>query len=151
MADIGSSLGDIGGAVGDLFGAAGSLDAAGAYTKAEQIAKTNEQLTLTSGQIQEQQLGIKTFQSEGAEKAETAGAGFSTASGSAGDLLRSSAEQASLSKQLLNVQTQVTAGGFAQQASAYAGQAAAAQKQAGGGFLGGALKLAGAALPFLLA
>lgn len=149
MADLGSTLGDLGGAVSDIFGAEGALTAASAYTKAANIAKQNAAIATASGQIQEQQEQIATYKAIGTEQADTASAGFNIGSGSAGDLLRASAQQASLSNQLIKSQAEITANGFAQQATAYQGQAAAAKTQSSGGFLGGLLKVAGAALPFL--
>lgn len=138
MADIAGGLSDIGSAVSDLFGAVGSSKAGSAYGQAAQIATENEQLTLRSGQIEEQQLGQQTYQTLGAERATTAGAGLTTG-GSATDLMAASGTQAAISKQLLANQTQVTAQGFAQQAAAYKGQQQSAQAQASGGGLGGLL------------
>lgn len=140
MADIGNAISDFGGAVSDLFGAAGSSQAASAYGTAASIAEKNKALTLRSTAIQEQQQGIQTFKVLGAEQAETAGAGFSTVGGSAGDLLRASAQQAALSKQLIENQGQITAEGFEQQAQAYLGQQQAAQTQSKGQGIGGLLK-----------
>lgn len=136
--DIGEIFGDVGGAVSDLFGAKGSQKAGDAYGKAATIAEQNKALTLRSTAIQEQQAAEQTYQVLGAEKASTAGAGF-TAGGSAGDLMRSSASQAALSKQLIQNQGEITAQGYEQQAQAYTGQQqssemeANAQKAAGAG------------------
>lgn len=139
MSDIGSALSDFGGAVSDIFGSVGSSQAAGAYKKAAQIAQSNAQLAKTATGIQETQLGIQTFQALGTEKAQTAGAGFKTTSGSAGDLLRSSAQQAALAKQVIATQGQITEQGYEQQAQAYTGQAQAAQTAAKGQGAGGIL------------
>lgn len=138
MADIGTAIGDFGGAVSDLFGSAGSSQAASSYSKAAQIAQTNEALTLRSTAVQEQQEDIQTYKVLGTESADVAGAGF-TQGGSAGDLMRSSANQAALSKQLIENQGQITAQGYAEQANAYEGQASAAQTQSKGQAAGGIL------------
>lgn len=138
MADFQTAFGDFGGAVSDLFGAQGSSQAAGAYEKAAQIALTNEALTRRSTAIQEQQQNIQTYKVIGSENAEVAGAGF-TQGGSAGDLLRSSAQQASLSKQLISTQGEINAQGYEQQAQAYEGQAQASKTQAKGQGAGGLL------------
>ncbi len=138
MADFAAGFGDIGGAVSDLFGAEGSKQAAGAYDKAAQIALGNEALTRRSTAIQEQQQDIQTYKIIGSENTEVAGAGFQQ-SGTAGDLLRSSAQQAALSKQLINTQGEITAQGYEQQAQAYEGQAAASKTQAKGQTAGGLL------------
>lgn len=138
-ASISGGIEDLGGAVADLFGAEGSKQAGSAYTTAANIATQNEELTERSTAIQEAQQGIQISKALGTETAETAGAGF-TAGGSAGDLMRASAQQAALSKQLIENQGEVTAQGYAQQAEAYTGQAQAAQTaakgQGGGGILG---------------
>lgn len=132
-----SFFGDLGGAVSDLFGAEGSSDAASAYGEAAKIATSNEALTLRSGEIQEQQEAINITKTIGGEKAATSGAGFSNSGGTATDLLRSSAQQGALSKQLIANQTQITAQGYAQQAAAYEGQQQAAKTQAKGQTAGG--------------
>lgn len=138
MSDFGSAFSDFGGAVSDLFGAAGSSQAASAYKKAAGVAQENEALTKRSTQIQEQQAGIQTYQALGAEQADTAGAGV-TAGGSAEYLLRSSASQAALTKQLTETQGEVTALGYEQQAQAYEGQAQAASTASKGQGAGGIL------------
>lgn len=117
-------------AAADLFNATGADLSAAAYGKASDIATANQAITLRSGQIQEQMQGIQTFKVMGAEQAGTAGAGFDVTSGSAGDLLRSSAQQAALSKQLIGNQTQITAQGYEQEAVAYKGQQGAVTQEA---------------------
>lgn len=142
MADFGTAISDFGGAVGDLFGAAGSKQASSAYTTAAKIAEQNKALTERSTAITEQQQNIQTFKVLGTEQADVAGAGF-TAGGTAGDLLRASAQQAALSKQLIQNQGEITAGGYEQQAQAYQGQAQAAQTQSKGQAAGGVLGILG--------
>lgn len=143
MANIGSGLGMLGGAVSDLFGSSGSSQAAGAYGKAAQIAEFNKALTLRSTAIQEKQQDIQTYKVLGTEAADVAGAGF-TSGGTAGDLMRASAQQAALSKQLIQNQGEITAQGFEEQAAAYTGQQQAAQTQSKGQAAGGILQGLGA-------
>lgn len=140
MSDFGDALGDFGGAVSDIFGMFGSQKAGGAYKKAAAIATENAALAKTAEQIQVAQTGIQTFQAIGREKAQTAGAGFNTLEGSAGDLLRSSAQQAALAKQLVTTQGEINVRGYQQQAQAYQGQADAAATAAKGQGAGGLLK-----------
>lgn len=142
MSDIGEIFGDVGGAVSDLFGASGSEQAGAAYGTAAEIAQQNEALTLRSTAIQEQQASQQTYQAISGEKASTAAAGFDVNSGSAGDLLRASAKQAALSKQLIQNQGQITAQGYAQQSAAYVGQEQAAQSEANAQKGSGAAKAA---------
>lgn len=144
ISNIGQGIGDIGGAVSDLFGAAGSTQAASSYGTAAKIALSNEALTKRSTAIQAQQQDISTFKVLGTETADVAGAGF-TQGGSAGDLLRSSAQQAALSKQLIVNQGNITAQGYQQQAAAYEGQEQASKTQAAGQGIGGLLSIASAA------
>lgn len=139
MADLAGGFEDLGSAVTDLFSAQGSKQAGAAYGKAATIAEQNELLTQRSTAIQEQQEQRTITQALGTEQAGVSGVGF-TSGGSALDLLRSSAQQGALSKQLIANQGEITAQGFAQQAAAYTGQEQAAQTaakgQAGGGILG---------------
>lgn len=143
-------FGNLGGAVSDIFGGIGSLKAADAYSKASQLDKENAQITANSTLISIAQARRQEMQTLGTEMAQTAGAGF-TMSGSAGDLLRSSAQQASLTNALTQNQGNITALGYTAKAEAEAGQAAASKAQSGGGFLGGLLKIAGAVAPLFLA
>lgn len=138
IGNIGTTISDFGGAISDLFGAQGSSDAASAYGTAAGIAKQNAALTARSTAISEQQQGISTFKVLGSEQADTAGAGF-TSGGSAAYLMRASASQASLSKQLIENQGQITEEGYQQQAAAYTGQQKAAETQSEGQAAGGIL------------
>lgn len=135
--DFFSGLEDIGGAVSDLLGASGTQKAAKAtraagvaYGQAATIALQNKDITLRSGNIQQQQEDQGIIQAIGSEKASVAGAGFDTGAGSAGDLLRMSTQKGALNKQLLANQTEITAQGFEQQANAYKGQQNSAEMEA---------------------
>jgi len=143
-----STFGSLGGAVGDIFGAVGSLKAASAYTKASQIELQNAAIARASTQIQLTQTQRHIFQTIGAQKAAVGAAGFAN-SGSAQDLLRSSLSQGALQRQVIQEQGLINVNSYEAQATAYQGQAAAAKASAGGGILGGILKFASAALPFL--
>lgn len=140
MADLGGILGGVGGAVDSLFSGIGSLKAAGAYTKASQIALQNAQLSTESTAIQQTQAARKVYQSIGGQEADVAGAGFA-ASGSALDLLRSSAEQGALQKQLIGVQGIINTNSYEQQATAYQAQAAASKSSGIGGIFSSVLKI----------
>ena len=133
----------IGGAVEDLFGAIGADQSAAAYKKAAEIASSNADITLRSGQIQAGQEARTVYQALGTEKATTAAAGFDTSSGSAGDLLRSSVQQGALAKQLIVNQSTITAQGFQQQSAAYVGQETAAKTKGAGNLIGGVLSIFG--------
>ena len=146
MSDIGQAFGDFGGAVSDIFGAEGSQQAGSAYGTAATIAQENAALTLRSTAIQEQQATQQTYKVLGTEQADTSAAGFNASSGSAGDLLRASASQAALTKQLIQNQGEVTATGYQQQAAAYEGQKQAAQTQSEGQGVGGLLGIAAGVL-----
>lgn len=137
MSGIGGGIADLGGAVSDFFGAAGSNKAASSYNKAADIALGNEALTKRSTVLNVAQESIQTYQALGTESAQTAGAGFETNSGSAADLLRSSAQQAALTKGITETQGEITAKGYEEQGQAYKGQAEAAKIQVKGQGAGG--------------
>lgn len=141
-------FGDLGGAAADIFGGIGSEAAVSAYSKASALDQENAQITENSTAISIEQAKRQEMQTIGSETAQTAAAGF-TLSGSAGDLLRSSAQQASLTNALTQNQGNITALGYTEKSQAEAGQAAASKAQASGGFLGGLLKLGGAIAPFV--
>ena len=156
---IGGVFNNAGGAVADLFASqgselraqglgieAGNLDAAAAF------AGQNIGFTQQSTAIKEMAAERNIFQTMGAQEAGTAGAGFS-ASGSALDLLRSSAQQGALTKAVLGQQGLITEAGFAEQQRAYQAQANAARlaqqsaendsdAQEIGGFIKGGLSIA---------
>ncbi len=154
MADIGSGLSFLGGAVDDIFGMFGSQKAGGAYKKAAAIAGENVLLSKTATDIQRAQVGIQTYQALGKQSAQTAAAGFNTTEGSAGDLLRSSAQQAALAKQLVTTQGEITTKGYEQQQQAYQGQAdaasMAAKGQGAGGFLNAVSGIASLAVGWVI-
>lgn len=134
------SIGGIFGAVTSLVGggskALGAEKESEAYLQAAHIADQNAVLSEHTTAINETQLQRQIYQVTGQEQAQTAGAGFSN-SGSALDLLRMSAQQGALAKQLMATQGQITAQGFRQQAAANRAMAFGAKVQAAGSALGG--------------
>lgn len=135
----GSIFGDLGGAVSDIFGAVGQFKSASGYQKAAQYATQNAQISEESTAIQEAMAQRKIYQTIGGQQADVAGAGLA-ASGSALDLLRSSAEQGSLTKQLVANQGAINVAGYQAEAASYESMASAAKTAGSGGILGGILK-----------
>jgi len=132
----------ISGGVSDLFSAGGSFEAAAGYGQASKSAYKSADITRSSTKIQLQQQDIQTYKILGTENADVAGAGF-TSGGSAGDLMRMSAQQAALSSQLISNQGEITAGGFEAQGASYKAQQKAANAQGEGQVVGGILGLVG--------
>lgn len=132
MAGLDSFFSNAGGAVSDLFAAKGyGFKAQGArieqgmYTEAAGFADENVEFTKASTDIKLQQQERENLKLIGGQQADVAGAGFA-ASGSALDLLRDSASQGSLAKQVLGSQGQITEAGYEEQAKALRSQADAA-------------------------
>lgn len=125
--DFGSLITSGGQAVQDLFQSEGAAAEAKSYTGASQLAQQNAALTAASTRIQETETSRQIFQAEGTQTADVASAGF-TESGSALDLLRSSAQQGSLAKSLTNIQGAIAENSYAAQAGAYQGAAASAKE-----------------------
>lgn len=145
---------DIGGAVGDLFGAQaagikadadrlksgadllqaqgarykaqGDLTEADLYDEASGFATQNIAFTQQSTAIQATQADRQAFLTVGGQKADFAAAGMS-ASGSALDIMRSSASQAALSRAVLVQQGGITEAGYQQQADSYKAMSGAAR------------------------
>jgi hypothetical protein len=129
MAFGGNTISDVSGGVSDIFGgsskaaglrlkASGDLVEAGNYDLASTLAKQNEQFTEQSTAVKQMMANRQIYQGIGTETADIAGAGFSE-SGSALDLLRSSAQQGALQKQLIGQQGLITEAGYNEQATAY--------------------------------
>lgn len=148
------TFGDIGAGVSDIFqGFADQTKAQGdilegqAYGQAAQLALQNEQYTKESTAIQEAQKSRELNLSLGRTTSEVAGGGFSL-SGSALDILRSSASQGSLAKAVVGQQGLITEAGYQEQASSYqlmqqaANKAASAENTASiGSFVAGGVDL----------
>jgi hypothetical protein len=121
------------GAASDLFASKGySAKAKGDvfeqqnYQLAAKLAKQNEAYTVESTAIKQAQLDRQIYQTIGGQQADVAGAGFA-ASGSALDLMRDSAAQGALTKEVLAKQGVITEAGYAEQAQSYENMSKAAQ------------------------
>jgi hypothetical protein len=141
---------DLGGAVSDLFGAVGSFASAKGYSKAAGLASQNAEIAAQSTAIQETQAQRKIYQTIGGQKADVAGAGLA-ASGSALDVMRDSAQQGSLTKQLIANQGAINIAGYEEEAANYSAMASASKASGTGGILGSILKVASFAAPFIAA
>jgi hypothetical protein len=127
-----STFTDLGAATSDIFAGFAAGDKIKGdeleqqnYTEAAAFAEQNEQFTAMSTGIKEAQQNREITQSIGKTQAEVAGAGFAQ-SGSALDILRSSAQQGSIAKAVTSEQGQITEAGYAEQAQSYTNMAAAA-------------------------
>jgi len=138
-----TGLTDVGGAVTALFGAAGSRASAGSYDEAERIARENAALARQATRIKDIQITRQIYQVTGQQQAEVAGAGFAS-SGSALDLLRSSASQGAITKAINEEQGVITANAYEEQAAQFAGMAKAARSSAEAQGIGGLLQAGGA-------
>jgi len=143
-----SSFGDadtwssIGGVANDLFSAFGSFKAADAEGHASNLSNQQARYTDLSTSIQKVQSDRNLYQVLGGMQSDVAGAGFKM-SGSALDLMRSSAAQGALDKQLLTMQGEITAAGYRQQGDAYGQQAAGSSASGFADLIGGAVQIAG--------
>jgi hypothetical protein len=133
MALGGSTFTDIGGAVSDLFAAQGYRAKAQGdvfeqqnYLLAAQYAENEKQYTEWSTAIKNTQEQRELSKSLGQTRADVAGAGFAE-SGSALDILRSSAQQGAQAQAVTREQGLVTEQGYEEQAQSYRNMAAAAQ------------------------
>jgi hypothetical protein len=130
----------------DLLSGVSQLQAGNASAKASQgnaaTARANAQLTANSTNLRVMQQQRKAYQVLGGQRADIAGAGLA-ASGSALDVIRSSAQQASTDKSLIQMQGQIDVNALNGQAQAYDAEAAAAKKKGSGGFFGSILKAVG--------
>lgn len=158
MAPSQSTFSAAGGAVSDLFGgigdlqqgalkakglnlqasglrikAQGDLAEASEYDLAGNLATANEKFTEQSQAIKQMQLDRQIASSQGQTSADVAGAGFAS-SGSALDILRDSASQGALTKQVLGQQGLITEAGFQEQADSFSVMSKAARTAAAGEF-----------------
>lgn len=145
----GLDFSDLSGAASDLFGGIGDLSEASAYQKAAQYATENAAITQRSTAIQEMQATRQIYQVNSATIADTAASGLDVGSGSGQYLMRSNAQQGSLTKQLIENQGLINEQGYLAEASADQGMAASAKAAASGGFLSGLINgIAGVASLF---
>lgn len=125
LGDIGSAISDFGSAAADLTNAQGAYASSGAYVDASQLSTTNQQISEAATAVQVQQQQRQLYQTIGSQRADVGGAGFAE-SGSALDLMRSSAQQGALAKSLMTEQGAITSTSYLEQSDLYAGMAAAA-------------------------
>ncbi len=121
MTDLGAAFSELGGGIGDLFSASGDKKAAKGYYQAAGYALKNVDLVKQSTALQETQAQREIYKVLGGQQADIAGAGLA-ASGSALDIIRSSAQQGALTKQLINYQGQITENGYEAEAASYIAQ-----------------------------
>lgn len=142
MAFGASTVSDIGGGVSDILSSGstaeglrlkgqGDLVEAQNYNLAATLATQNEQFTEQSTAVKQTMADRQIYQSIGNTTAEIAGSGFSTGSGSSLDILRDSASQGALQKQLVGQQGLITEAGYTEQATAYKNLAGYADYSAG--------------------
>lgn len=148
-----STVNDIAGGVSDFFAAFGADQQAAAtgeeaqtYGEAATLAQQNEQFTAQSTAIQEAQQNRQITQAMGRTTAQVAGAGFAN-SGTALSLMRSNAEQGSLSQAVTAQQGLMNEASYAEQAQADTNMQTAAldteaaeKNAATGDIIGGVLK-----------
>lgn len=142
-----------GGAVSDLFAGFGDLAKAKGdefekqnYELASTLALQNKEFATQSTAVKIMQADRELSKAQGQTTADVAGAGFAT-SGSAIDILRESASQGALTKQVLGQQGLITEAGYQEQATSYQNMAQAAQaaidaekKASFGAFISGGFK-----------
>lgn len=146
--NLGAAVSDI----GSFFGsqAKGIFDVAEqqSYEEAARLARQNEQFTKMSTDIQEAQANRQLLLTQGKTQEEVASAGFSL-SGSALDIMRSSAEQGALQKAVIGQQGLITEAGYESQAQSYDTMARAAGQAAGAEKMAGIMDLVGAGLSLI--
>jgi hypothetical protein len=143
MAISDKTFGDAGAATSDIFAGFAAQDKikgdeleASSYSDAAALANQNAQFTAQSTAIQEAQQERELYLSTGKTTSQVAGAGFAL-SGSALDILRSSASQGSLQKAVVGEQGMITEAGYNEQAASYTNMANAANAAAKGENLAG--------------
>jgi hypothetical protein len=146
--DFGGGLKSIGGAVADLYSAEGKRAEAKNYDLAAGLADKNVQYTTLSTAIKNMQAERQIYQTIGEQTAGVAAAGF-TAGGSAGDLLRSSVSQGSLTHAVISQQGLIQEESYKEQAESYRNMADAANKAAEGLDIGTGLKAVSAIASFI--
>jgi hypothetical protein len=111
--------------------AQGNLAEASNYDLAGNLAEQNKQFTVASTAIKQAQLDRSITQTVGGISAAAAGSGLKT-SGSALDVLRDSAEQGALTKQVAGAQGLITEAGYEEQRQSYTTMASSARYAAAG-------------------
>ncbi len=135
-----STFSDLGGAASDIFSsqlgaeslkikAQGDLAEARSYGMAAQLALLNKQYTVTETAVKEAQNEREVYQTISQQEAGVAGGGLAE-SGSALDLLRSSASQGALSHAIIGQQGLITEAGYQEQHDSYENMRVAALQAA---------------------
>lgn len=125
-----------GGAVSDLFSAdalrtkaKGSRIEAQEYDLASELALRNEQFAKTSTELKQYQTQRSIYSTLGQQQADVASSGFA-ASGSALDIMRDSAAQGALTKEVVGQQGLIEEAGYREQAQSYQLMASASRMAA---------------------
>ena len=146
FSDAGAGVSDIFAGFGAQAKAQGDLLEQANYQQAAGYAEQEAKFAEMSTKIQEMQESREISKSLGQTTADVAGAGFATA-GSAVDLLRESAAQGAITKQVTQVQGNIQEAGYEEQAKSFENMAAAAgvaasaeNKAATGDFIGGGIQ-----------
>ncbi|HZR03630.1 MAG TPA: hypothetical protein VFA81_10715 [Burkholderiales bacterium] len=143
MADYGAAIRGVGGAVSDLYGAEGAAATAGSYGTAATIAERNAKIVRGATEIKNIQTQRQIFQAIGAQKAQVGGAGFAE-SGSALDILRSSASQGAIMKAVNEENGFIQEQSYLEQANMFGGMQKAAQASSKGQEAAGVISIVGA-------
>ena len=130
MAGFGAAFQDIGAYFGAQAKAGFDIAEGQQYDLAAQLARQNEQYTKTSTAIKDAQADREAAMKIGGIHAEVAGAGFAE-SGSALDILRSSASQGALQHAAISEQGLITEAGYEEQAQSFQIMSGAAKQAAG--------------------
>jgi hypothetical protein len=133
----------IGGAASDLFDAKGYKEAAKGYEGASRISKENAKLSSFATGIKLVQHRRDAYRTTSGQRADIAGAGFAN-TGSALDLMRSSAADAALDQSIINIQGTIEKNDFVAQGKLYDAQAEQAEVKEKGSIFGAVLKGAAA-------
>lgn len=142
-----SGFADIGSAASSIFSGIGELQSAKGYKKAAGFAGLNADISQQSADIQELMASRQVYKTMGGQQADVAGAGLAS-SGSALDLMRDSAQQGSLTKQLIANQGEINVMGYKAEEASYSSMASAAKASGIGGIVGGVIKGAAALMAF---
>jgi len=128
-------ISDIGAAVSDLFSSMGDTEEAKSYEEAAKLSFEEAKYTELMTGVQQVQETRQITQALGSEVAGYAGSGMAM-SGTALNVLQSSAQQGALAKQVSEFKGQQEAYAYTEQGKAYEDMAAAAKMAASGGIFG---------------
>lgn len=148
LSNIGTGLGAAGDLLGGITGFMAGNAAAGGYKTAASMAQNNAQLSAASTQLKLVRQRRQAFQALGGQQRDVAAAGLAN-SGSALDVMRSSARDAALDSALINEQGQINVNDYLAKSSEYTAQANASEDSGTGDLLGGILKAGATILSFL--